>query len=86
MSRAISRQRFDAFAQGLLGFAASCICFCIRSSALLFARGAIVGACKLLGRRAFLIGDATPFEGWSLSLDVALAVLSGPVPVPLLEV
>jgi len=79
-------QRFDAFAQGLFGFAASAACFCARSNALLFARGEIVGACKLLGRRAFLVGEVTPFGSSSLSLDVVLAVLRGPVPVPLLEV
>lgn len=81
-----SRQRFDAFAQGLFGFAASAACFWARSNALLFARGAIVGTCKLLGRRTFRVGEVTPFGASSLSLDVVLVVLSGPVPVPLLEV
>lgn len=86
MSLEIGYQRFDAFAQGLFGFAASAACFCARSNALLFGRGAIVGACKLLGRRNFLVGDVAPFSASSLSLDAVLVVLSGPVPVPLLEV
>ena len=82
----VGRQRFDAFAQGLFGFAASAACFCARSIAVLLGRGVIMGTCRLLGRRALLVGEVTPFGSSSLSLDVVLAVLSGPVPVPLLEV
>jgi len=80
--------RFDAFAYGLFGLAVSFACFCTRNIALLFARGTIIGAWRLLGRRARVAvggGELPSLVCTSYSLEDAVpALVPMLVPLPVL--